>query len=86
MSNQQPPYNPFMFPFPFHYPPPPPFMNPMMPPQPRNPQNLQSGVTMPSQKPFPMPPFSYPPFPMMYGPPMPQYFPFYDQKVGPKEI
>lgn len=85
MSNQQPPYNPFMFPFPFHYPPPP-FMNPMIPPQPRNPPNMQNGECIPTQKPFPMYPFGYPPYPMMYGPPPHQYFPFYDQKVGPKDI
>lgn len=85
MSNQQPPYNPFMFPFQFHYPPPP-FMNAMMPPQPRNPQNMQSGENIPSQKPFPMPPFGYPPFPMMYAPPPHQYYPFYDQKVSQKDL
>jgi hypothetical protein len=61
-------------------------MNPIIPPQPRNPQNILPGETIPSQKPFPMHPFGYPPFPMMYGPPIPQYYPFYDPKVGPKDV
>lgn len=85
MSNQQPPYNPFMFPYPYQYPPPP-FMNPMMAPPVRNPSAPSPGELSSVQKSFPMPPFGYPPYQMMYPPPPYQFFPYYEHKVHPKEF
>lgn len=64
---EPPPFNPFMFPFPYPFAPPP-FMNPMMGMPPKCAPGKESEHHYPPPG-MQMPPFPFPPYPMMYPPP-----------------